>query len=287
MNNKIYQGVAVALLGGLAQISSAENYSSELTGSYLSGDVDGQSTNVEMYGVTQQVFLSEVDTSVGPLATAAFVSRASSYVLGYSEFGNEDADMGIVGIDWRDKESGTTFGLSYSFSDIDFNNFSAEHTVAKIGKYVGETTEVSLQYSREENKLTSILVKDAYALAISHVGVGDVGFAINGSITVSDVLKNDENIINDSVSDPAVSELIDLTYDEQFSFAVSATLYPTRKLGLGAGFDITLADIDHDSVFAFAEWFFEPDVKGKATYFISDQNNIDISGLSLELSLRL
>ena len=81
--------------------------------------------------------------------------------------------------------------------------------------------------------------------------------------------------------------MIDLTYDEQFSFAVSATLYPTRKLGLGAGFDITLADIDHDSVFAFAEWFFEPDVKGKATYFISDQNNIDISGLSLELSLRL
>lgn len=282
MNNKIYQGFAIAFLSGLAQLSIAENYSSELTGSYLSGDVDGQSANVEMYGVTQQVFLSEVDTDVGPLATAAFVSRASSYVLGYSEFGNEDADMGIVGIDWRDKESGTTFGLSYSFSDIDFNNFSAEQTVAKIGKYVGETTEVSLQYAREENKLTSILVKDAYILAISHVGVGDVGFAINGSITVSDVLKNDKNIIND-----AVSELIDLTYDEQFSFAVSATLYPTRKLGLGAGFDITLADIDDDKVFAFAEWFFKPDVKGKATYFISDQDNIDVNGLSLELSLRL
>ena len=236
---------------------------------------------------TQKVFLSEVDTSVGPLAKAAFVSRASSYVLGYSEFDNQDRDDGFVGVDWRDKKSGTTVGLTYSFSDIDFNNYSTEQTRVRVGKYVGESTEVSLQYSREENKLTSILVNDALTLEISHVGLGDIGFAIDGSIAVADALRDENTIINDSLSGA-----IDLTeekprYEEQLSFAVSATLYPTRKLGLGAGFDITLTDIDDDEVFAFAEWFFKSDLKGKATYFISDKKNRDTSGLSLELSLRL
>ena len=265
MNKKIYQGVATALLFGLAQVSSAENYSSELTGSYLTGDVDGQSANVQIYGVTQQVYLSEVDTSVGPLATAAFVSRASSYFLGYSELDDQDADIATAGIDWHDKETGLTFGLAYTFSDIDTDDSSSDQVTVSVGKYVGETTEVLVMYERDENKLNSDLVEEAYTLAISHVGTGDVGFAIDGSISIAD-------------------KLVD---DEQFGFAVAATLYPNRHLGLGAGFDIALADIDDDIIFAFAEWFFRPDVKGKATYYISDQDNVDITGLNLELSLRL
>lgn len=267
MNNKVYQGFAIALLSGLAQVSSAENYSSELTGSYSSGDVDGQSSDVDVYGVTQQVYFSEVDTSVGPLATAAFVSRASSYSLSYLEEHDIDADEAYAAVDWRDKETGLTLGLTYKFRDIDSDASSFDYVEISVGKYIGETTEVSVQASYEENKLDNNLHAEVYTLSISHVGVGaaDAGFALDGSISVAD-----------SVTD-----------SEQFGFAVAATLYPTRKLGLGTGFDISLADIDDDRVFAFAEWFFKPDVKGKATYYISDQDNIDITGLSLELSLRL
>ena len=265
MNNKFYQVVAVTVVSAFAHLSNAENYTSEVTGSYSSSDVDGQSSNIETYGVAQKVYFSEVDTSVGPLARAAFVSRASSYAFGYSEVDAIDADMAYAAIDWRDKDSGITLGLTYMFSDIDSDDSSTDEIVVRLGKYVGETTEVSVEYSSEKNKLNDIDVKDAYKLAISHVGTGDVGFAVDGSIGMTDTL----------------------TDDEQFIFSVAATLYPSRNFGLGAGFDIALADIDDDRVFAFAEWFFKPDVKAKATYFISDQNNIDITGLSLELSLRL
>lgn len=267
MNNKIYYGFAVALLGGLAQVSSAENYNSELTASYLSGDVDGSSSNIDMYGVTQQVYLSAVDTSAGPLATAAFVSRASSYSLSYLEEHDLDADEAYAAMDWRDKESGLTLGLTYKFRDIDSDDSSYDSVELSVGKYIGETTEVSIQASYMENKLDANLHEEVYAVSISHVGMGagDGGFALDGSFSVANKV----------------------TDDEQFGFAVTATLYPNRNLGLGAGFDIALADIDDDRVFAFAEWFFRPDVKGKATYYISDQDNVDVTGLSLELSLRL
>jgi len=86
MNNKFYQVVAVTVFSALAQMSSAENYSSEFSGRYLTADIDaeGQKSNVDQFGISQQVFFSEVDTSVGPLGKAAFISRASSYTLGYS-----------------------------------------------------------------------------------------------------------------------------------------------------------------------------------------------------------
>jgi hypothetical protein len=270
MNNKIYHGLAIVLFSGLAQISTAENYSSELTANYQSADVDGQSDDMGMYGVVQKVYFSDVDTSVGPLAKAAFVSRASSYTIGYSENENIDAHTTHAAIDWLNKDTGLILSAAYSSDSIDTNGIDtdgagSDQLELSVGKYVGETTTVSLQYSRAEDKQNSDLVEDAYSLSISHVGITDVSFAVEGSISMADTL----------------------TDDEQFGLALSATLYPSSKLGIGAGFDIALADIDDDRVFAFAEWFFKPNVRGSATYYISDQDNIDVTGLSLELSLRL
>lgn len=270
MNNKIYHGLAIILFSGLSQISTAETYSSELTASYQSGDVEGQPDDIGVYGVVQKMYLSDVDTSVGPLAKAAYVSRASSYAIGYSENEDLDAYTTHAAIDWINKDTGLVLSAAYSSYSIDTNGIDtdgagSDQFEVSVGKYVGETTTVSLQYSRAEDKQNSDSVEDAYSLSISHVGITDVSFAIEGSISMADTL----------------------TDDEQFGLALSATLYPRSKLGIGAGFDIALADIDDDRIFAFAEWFFKPNVRGSATYYISDQNNIDVTGLSLELSLRL
>ncbi|MDG2035547.1 MAG: hypothetical protein P8J42_02935, partial [Pseudomonadales bacterium] len=220
--------------------------------------------------VVQKIYFSDVETSVGPLAKAAFVSRASSFELGYTEHEDLDAQKTYSAIDWRHKNTGFILNAAYSSSIIDINGvdtdgFGLDQFEVSVGKYVGETTTVSLQYSRAEDKQNSDLVEDAYSLSISHVGITDISFAVEGSISMADML----------------------TDDEQFGLALSATLYPSSKLGIGAGFDIALADVDDDRVFAFAEWFFKPNVRGSATYYISDQDNIDVTGLSLELSLRL
>jgi hypothetical protein len=270
MNNKFYQVAAVTFLSVFTSISNAENYNSEFTGSYISSDVDaeGQSSDLNTFGVLQKVYFSEVDTSVGPLGQAEFVSRTSSYSLGYSvidDVNDTDTDITHAAVNLRHKDTGLTFALAYSFTDISSVGAISDQTDIRIGKYVGETTEVSLEYSREKLKQLDSLIEDAWALSISHVGTGDVGFAINGRFSMADK-------IND---------------DEQFGIAVSAAVYPTRNIGLGAGFDIALAEEDSDRIFAFTEWFFKPNMKVAATYYISDQDNIDTNGFIIDLSYRL
>jgi len=155
MNNKFYQVVAVTVFSALAQMSSAENYSSEFSGRYLTADIDaeGQKSNVDQFGISQQVFFSEVDTSVGPLGKAAFISRASSYTLGYSVIdGEADTDIANVAIDWRDNDMGLTLGLDYSFTDTTSGGAISDELVASVGFYVAETTEISFQYAREKYK---------------------------------------------------------------------------------------------------------------------------------------
>ena len=287
MNNKFYQMVAVIVFSAFAQMSSAEDYSSEFSGRYLTGDVDaeGQKSNIDQFGISQQVFFSEVDTSVGPLGKAAFVSRASSYTLGYSVIdGVEDTDVTNAAIDWRGNDMGFTLGLDYSFTDK--TSFGAFEDVleASVGFYVAETTEISVQYSRKKYKQFESDEKTV-ALSISHVGTGDFGFAIDGSISMAESI---------SPRDPNVFSVYQILStddtskdDEQFGIAVSAAVYPTRNLGLGAGFDIALAEEDSDRVFAFTEWFFKPNMKVAATYYISDKNDVDTNGFIIDLSYRL
>jgi hypothetical protein len=267
MNNKFYQVVVVTVFSALAQMSSAENYSSEFSGRYLTADIDaeGQKSNVDQFGISQQVFFSEVDTSVGPLGKAAFISRASSYTLGYSVIdGEADTDIANVAIDWRDNDMGLTLGLDYSFTDTTSGGAISDELVASVGFYVAETTEISFQYAREKYKQIEAQEK-TLALSVSHVGTGDVGFAIEGSFSMADTL----------------------TDNEQFGIAVSAAVYPTSQFGIGAGFDVSLADEDDDRVFAFAEWFFKPNLKAAVTYSVSDQDNIDTNAFILDVSFRL
>ena len=270
MNNKFYQVAAVTVLSVFASMSNAENYNAEFTGSYISGDVDaeGQSSDLNAFGILQQVYLSDVDTSVGPLAQAAFISRASSYSLGYSVIDGAteaDTDIAYAAVDLHHKDTGLTLALAYSFTDISSVGAVSDQTDVRIGKYVGETTKVSLQYSREKLKQLDSLVEDVWALSVSHVGTGDVGFAIEGSLSMADK-------IND---------------DEQFGIAVSAAVYPARDFGMGAGFNVALAESDDDRIFAFAEWFVKPNLKAAATYYISDEDNVDTTGFIIDLSYRL
>jgi hypothetical protein len=270
MNNKFYQVAAITFLCAFSSMSYAENYNSEFSAGYIAGDVDaeGQSSDLNAFSILQQVYLSEVDTSVGPLGQAAFVSRSSSYSFGYSvidDVNESDTDIASAAIDLRHKDTGLIFSLAYSFTDISSVGAISDQVDVRVGKYVAETTAVSLEYSREKFNQQDGLAEDVVALSITHVGTGDVGFAIEGSLSMADK-------IND---------------DEQFGIAVSAAVYPARDFGMGAGFDVSLAEEDNDRVFAFAEWFVKPNLKAAATYYISDEDNVDTTGFIIDLSYRL
>ena len=295
MNNKFNQVVALTVFTAFSHMSSAEDYTSEFSARYSTGDIDGKGNtgNVDEFGISQQVFFSEVDTTVGPLAKAAFISRASSYTLGYSVDNydglqntvlNGEVDKTNAAIDWRGNDMGFTLGLDYSFTDK--TSFGAFEDVleASVGFYVAETTEISVQYSRKKYKQFESDEKTV-ALSISHVGTGDFGFAIDGSISMAESISpRDPNVFSVyqvlSTDDTSKD-------DEQFGIAVSAAVYPTRDFGMGAGFDVSLAEEDSDRVFAFTEWFFKPNMKVAATYYISDKNDVDTNGFIIDLSYRL
>ena len=282
MNNKFNQVVALTVFTAFTHMSSAEDYTSEFSASYLTGDIDaeGQTSDVDQFGVSQQVFFSEVDTSVGPLGKAAFVSRASSYTVGYSVIdGVEDTDVTNAAIDWRGNDMGLTLGLDYSFTDMTSSAAISDEVVASVGFYVAETTEIALHYTQEKSKQVEVREK-ALALTISHVGTGDIGFAIEGSLSMTEIfLPEDNNNFFSSVED--------VISNGEFGLAVSAALYPTPQFGMGAGFDVSLADDDNDSVFAFAEWFFKPNLKAAVTYSVSDQDNANTNAFILDVSFRL
>ena len=282
MNNKFNQVVALTVFTAFTHMSSAEDYTSEFSASYLTGDIDaeGQSSDVVQVGISQQVFFSEVDTSVGPLGKAAFISRASSYTLGYSVIdGEADTDIANVAIDWRGNDMGLTLGLDYSFTDTTSGGAISDEVVASVGFYVAETTEIALHYTQEKSKQVEVREK-ALALTISHVGTGDIGFAIEGSLSMTEIfLPEDNNNFFSSVDD--------VISNGEFGLAVSAALYPTPQFGMGAGFDVSLADEDDDKIFAFAEWFFKPNLKAAVTYSVSDQDNVDTNAFILDVSFRL
>jgi len=289
MNNKFYQVVAFTVFSAFAQMSNAENYSSEFSSSYLTADIDaeGQSSDVVQVGISQQVFFSEVDTSVGPLGKAAFISRASSYTLGYSVIdGEADTDIANVAIDWRDNDIGLTLGLDYSFTDTTSGTAISDDFSASVGLYVAETTEISVQYSRNKYKGFEG-DEETLALLISHVVTGDVAFAMDGSISMGDSISHlDPDDLGLSIADIESSE--DVFKDEDmFGLAFKATLYPTPNFGMGVGFDVSLAEEDDDKVFAFAEWFFKSDLKAAVTYSVSDRDNVNTNAFILDVSFRL
>ena len=273
-NNKVYQSIAITLLSGLAQVSFADNYNSETTASYAGSDSEfnGQAKSVEELGsIAHRIYFSEVDTSTGPLAKAAFVSRASSFAIAYTDSNifNNSIDSFHTNLELRNEESGLTF--SFDYADVSNDIAGVDSFNVGVGKYIGDTTEVSISYNRIEADDVASSVADlpeqqsALSLAVSHVGVGDVGFALDASASVADMV----------------------TDNERLSIAVAATVYPTPKLGIGAGFRVALADEDDDALNVYAQWFFNPKFMGTATYFTTDQNDQSDSGMRFSLSLCL
>ncbi len=98
--------VAAALL---ASMTAANAYQYEVNASYESTDIDDSNTDVDAYAIGGKYYFAPVANSTGPLAEAAFLSKASNLGLAYARSSVEDSDT-ILGVSYE--TTSDTIGLA-------------------------------------------------------------------------------------------------------------------------------------------------------------------------------
>lgn len=273
-------GALLCAISSASQVASAEDYQFQGSGYFVTGDSDraGKTDSYIEKGAVARFYFAPVDTSIGPLATAAFVDRASSFAVGYSkaDIGAFEARTKVAALNLRDKDSGWTANLRVSDSDRleDHNDPSSDGSVdnygISVGKYVAQNTAISLGYdTREveffENGSRQSFDSDSYSLSIFHVGLGDTDFDLGASIELTDTAEGKEEI----------------------TISFGGAVYPSKRSSIGVSVQVTDADIDNDYFSVYGQWFATPTVSGSIEYFISDANNFRIDGLAFSASWRL
>ncbi len=282
-NKKMSLTLFAALLcavSSASQVALAEDYQFQGTGYIASGDSDraGKTDSYIQKGAAATFYFAPVDTSIGPLATAAFVDRASSFSVGYAntDIGSLDARTKVAALNLRDKDSGWTGSISIADVDqlFDQNDLSSDASLGSygfsIGKYIAENTSISLGYDSSEIELFEDGIRqsfdsDSYILNISHVGLAEKDFDLGASIILTDTANGKEEI----------------------TLAFGGSVYLNKRTAIGVSVQVTDADIDNDYISVFGEWFATPTVAGSIEYFISDSANFRTTGLLFAANWRL
>lgn len=232
-------------------------------------------------GISGRWFFNGVNSTSGPRSRAALTSRASFISFGYTNsdaniettFGSSDpaiptsnssadasADIFSAELRYVWAESGwygiAALGTSSFETDSNIGRFSSDSDIYSLGAglYVGDNTTLDLRVSRLElggGGSIGDTSSTQTALTLAHIGdVTTWQYGIDAAISTSDVSGSDE--------------LVNL----QFS------LYPTRSIAFGVGFDTTLQDPFDDgaSYEFFAGWFVTESVELTARYRFVDLN---------------
>lgn len=226
---KLYSLVLGTTLFSGTNFVSAQPYQFELQGGFsrVNVSVDGFADELESDIVffEARYFLQPVDHGDGPLSERAFLDKAASVALEYSE---ESPDIGesvdTIGIDARFVTStDTIISLEYitvdTVDDRGFDIFGVG-----VGRYLDNQTTFLGMFQRTDVDDAAI---DSISLNLRKVEEGGaVGSVVAyegsfGILMVSDDFGNDEN---------------------GFEFVARATYFPTEQLGIGGG--LAYRDID-------------------------------------------
>ena len=81
----------------IASFGTAHAYQAEINANYENTSFDGDSEDLDTFGIGGKYYLNGVNTKNSPLAEAAFVSKASNIGLGYanSSIDEDGADLEI------------------------------------------------------------------------------------------------------------------------------------------------------------------------------------------------
>jgi len=282
---------AVALLIGcsFAANTAAENYDYEVGLTYGKGQADStfvsafniapipgvttSSSDSDYIDLTGAWYYSGLSDSNGPKSRAAFLSRASSVVVGYSrgdESGSFESTSGGIFPPVTASNDTTTNALSvelrqvwrdsgwYALAEIIRAELEAESTfngVAAsieldttayslgVGKYLGKATTLDLSVATLDVGSSNPTV---IALTLSHVGSIGKDWQYGADVAYA---KSD-------------------TSGDGDSYMLRGALYPTAELEFGLGFSRQESGsiFDLDTIEAFAGWFVRDHIELVAQY---------------------
>ncbi len=245
--------LAVACAMGLSAAANA--YQFEVNAGFDRSQISN--LDDDAWSIDGTMYLAPVDNSQGPLAEAAFLSKASFITLGYSYLDGDiayDGDRYSIGGEYVVEGSNLILGARYTRFSLDgtdvFDAGNGNVYALTLGTYLNDMTTLRLNYEHQDwsdADINDISVSARHLMA--DMGNG-MQVAVEGSLGWFEI-------------DPDGTGS-----DSAWTAGVGADLYLNRQFSVGAGVDFAHGDNDVEGYGwdIRAQYFFAPEFAVNVAY---------------------
>ena len=263
----------------IASFGTAHAYQAEINANYENTSFDGDSEDLDTFGIGGKYYLNGVNTKNSPLAEAAFLSKASNIGLGYanSSIDEDGADLEIdsVGLNGEFFIPNSQFYVSGSLN----------RSEVTVESEFGKVSDDNVGYALEAGYLPvdGLLI----AAGVAKENLDPMYVSKNGFI---DTFSNISAVADDTAVTLRAKYVTQIgnhftnfegaTYfGDETAYRLGADLYIDPTLSVGVSFMDTTFD-DFDTVWAVrAQKFFTPAIAGGLNYTTTeDADSYGING---------
>ena len=263
----------------IASFGTAHAYQAEINANYENTSFDGDSEDLDTFGISGKYYLNGVNTKNSPLAEAAFLSKASNIGLGYAN-SSIDEDGGDWEID--------TVGLNGEFfipNSQFYVSGSLNRSEVTVESEFGKASDDNVGYALEAGYLPvdGLLI----AAGVAKENLDPMYVSKNGFI---DTFSNISAVADDTAVTLRAKYVTQIgnhftnfegaTYfGDETAYRLGADLYIDPTLSVGVSFMDTTFD-DFDTVWAVrAQKFFTPAIAVGLDYTTTeDADSYGING---------
>ena len=263
----------------IASFGTAHAYQAEINANYENTSFDGESEDLDTFGISGKYYLNGVNTKNSPLAEAAFLSKASNIGLGYanSSIDEDGADLEI-----------DTVGLNGEFfipNSQFYVSGSLNRSEVTVESEFGKASDDNVGYALEAGYLPvdGLLI----AAGVAKENLDPMYVSKNGFI---DTFSNISAVADDTAVTLRAKYVTQIgnhftnfegaTYfGDETAYRLGADLYIDPTLSVGVSFMDTTFD-DFDTVWAVrAQKFFTPAIAVGLNYTTTeDADSYGING---------
>lgn len=263
----------------IASFGTAHAYQAEINANYENTSFDGDSEDLDTFGISGKYYLNGVNTKNSPLAEAAFLSKASNIGLGYanSSIDEDGADLEI-----------DTVGLNGEFfipNSQFYVSGSLNRSEVTVESEFGKASDDNVGYALEAGYLPvdGLLI----AAGVAKENLDPMHVSKNGFI---DTFSNISAVADDAAVTLRAKYVTQIgnhftnfegaTYfGDETAYRLGADLYIDPTLSVGVSFMDTTFD-DFDTVWAVrAQKFFTPAIAVGLDYTTTeDADSYGING---------
>ena len=263
----------------IASFGTAHAYQAEINANYENTSFDGDSEDLDTFGISGKYYLNGVNTKNSPLAEAAFLSKASNIGLGYanSSIDEDGADLEI-----------DTVGLNGEFfipNSQFYVSGSLNRSEVTVESEFGKVSDDNVGYALEAGYLPvdGLLI----AAGVAKENLDPMYVSKNGFI---DTFSNISAVADDTAVTLRAKYVTQIgnhftnfegaTYfGDETAYRLGADLYIDPTLSVGVSFMDTTFD-DFDTVWAVrAQKFFTPAIAVGLNYTTTeDADSYGING---------